>query len=101
MKSSRSFISAFLLLAPFSFCFGQNLERGKTLYNACIQCHGEKGEGNSERKTPRLSGQYSWYTSKQMIEIKSGVRKDSNSQPFLTPLNEEEIKDLAAYIATL
>lgn len=86
------------LLTP---SFAQDAAKGKVLYATCIQCHGEKGEGNPAQKAPKLSGQHDWYVVKQVTEIKSGVRKNPEMLPFITKLSEQDIKDLAAYIVTL
>jgi len=56
--------------------------------------------GSAEAKAPKLSGQHDWYTIKQLTEIKSGVRKRSDTAPY-KGLSDQDIKDLAAYIATL
>lgn len=98
----------FLVLAVgFSSFFNstvnaQDIGKGKTLYAQCILCHGEKGEGNPSQKAPKLSGQYDWYVLKQLKDIKAGsVRSNPVMVPFLNKLNEQDMKDLAAYIATL
>jgi len=87
-----------LLITP---AFAQDAAKGKVLYATCIQCHGEKGEGNPAQKAPKISGQHDWYVIKQVTDIKSGVRKNPEMLPFITKLTEQDIKDLAAYIVTL
>lgn len=80
----------------------QNAEKGAELYKQCIACHGEKGDGVVSQKAPRISGQYDWYVLKQLQDIKAGtVRKNPVMVPFLSKLNEEDMKDLAAYISKL
>lgn len=98
MNSVLALLSALVLSTSV---FAQDAAKGKILYATCIECHGEKGEGNPAQKAPKLSGQHDWYVIKQITEIKSGVRKNPTMLPFVTKLTEQDIKDLAAYILTL
>lgn len=79
----------------------QDAARGQTLYNTCIQCHGEKGEGNLDMKAPRIGGQHSWYIETSIKMFKSGERKNPTMLPFIKNLNDTDIADLAAYVSTL
>lgn len=101
MKSVLSLVLAVTFSSLLSPVFAQDAAKGKTLYATCIQCHGENGEGNPDKKGPKLSGQHDWYVVKQITEIKSGVRKNPEMLPFVKGLSEQDIKDLAAYIVTL
>ncbi|AUN98573.1 cytochrome c [Bacteriovorax stolpii] len=101
MKSVLSLVSVFVLSSLLSTGFAQDAAKGKALYATCIQCHGENGEGNLAKKAPKLSGQHDWYVVKQVTEIKSGVRKNPDMQPYVKGLSDQDIKDLAAYIVTL
>lgn len=101
MNRALSFLSILVISAFFSPSFAQDAAKGKTLYAVCIQCHGDKGEGNPAQKAPKLSGQHDWYTIKQITEIKNGVRKNPEMLPHVAKLTEQDIKDLAAYILTL
>ena len=56
--------------------------------------------GSVASKAPKLAGQHDWYIVKQLTEIKSGVRKISDSTPY-KGLSNQDIIDLAAYIVTL
>ena len=94
-------LTALCVLITFSpKASAQNAENGKTLYASCIECHGDKGDGNAAKQAPRLSGQFDWYILKQLTELKSGVRKIDNSGRYKA-LSEADMKDLAAYIITL
>lgn len=101
MNRALLMLSVLVLSAFAAPAFAQDAAKGKVLFATCIQCHGEKGEGNPEKKAPKLSGQHDWYVVKQVTEIKSGVRKNPDMQPFVAKLSEQDIKDLAAYIVTL
>jgi cytochrome c553 len=102
MKSTLAIVSViFFANLLSSSSFAQDAAKGKVLFATCIECHGEAGNGNPEKKGPRLSGQHDWYVIKQITEIKSGVRKNPEMMPFVLKLSEQDIKDLAAYITTL
>ncbi|NOT77926.1 MAG: cytochrome c [Bacteriovoracaceae bacterium] len=95
------FLLAFMVLnLTFSQSFAQDSVKGKTLFASCISCHGDLGMGSASLKAPKLAGQHDWYIIKQLTEIKSGVRKISDSSPY-KGLSDQDIKDLAAYIVTL
>lgn len=90
------------VLLNFSSVQAQDATKGAELYKQCIACHGDKAQGNPAQKAPRLSGQYDWYVLKQLQDIKAGIiRKNPVMLPFLAKLNEQDMKDLAAYISKL
>jgi cytochrome c553 len=77
-------------------------QKGAGLFKQCIICHGEKGDGNTALKAPRISGQYDWYIEKQLQAIKAGVaRKNPVMVPILSKLTEQDFKDLADYVSKL
>lgn len=94
-----------LTLVTFSLTMtanGQDAVKGAELYKQCIACHGDKGDGIVLHKAPRIAGQYDWYILKQLQDIKAGsARKNPVMLPFLSKLNEQDMKDLAAYISKL
>jgi cytochrome c553 len=58
---------------------GTNLEEGKTLYDRdCVECHGNFGEGNSEKFYPVLAGQHYKYMLRQIEEIAEKKRRNAN-----------------------
>ena len=83
--------------------------KGKEKYLYCFGCHGEKGEGSELFASPKLAGQHDWFIVRQLTHFKDGVRggkpEDAHGAAMAlvtkTLLNEEDIKNLAAYIATL
>lgn len=76
--------------------------RGQGLYKACIQCHGEDGRGNPEQEAPRIAGQYDWYIVSSINQFKAGEeRKNPKMLPFIKNLSNQDIEDLAAYIAQM
>jgi cytochrome c553 len=101
MNCARSILSILVFSLFTTPVFAQDAAKGKEIFAVCIQCHGEKGDGNPEKKAPRIAGQHEFYLIKQITEIKSGVRKNPDMQPYAAKLSEKDIKDVAAYIITL
>lgn len=82
---------------------------GQALYAVCTACHGAAGEGNRDLNAPKLSGQPSWYLSKQLRAYKQGLRGADDRDvyakqmaPFAAVLTDDAaIRNVVAYIATL
>ena len=73
--------------------------RGATLALNCTMCHG--AQGMSASNAPNLAGQYPEVVIKQMHDYKSGKRSSSLMQALATNLTDRDIRDLAAYYASL
>ena len=67
---------------------------------ACAACHGPAG-GGIPPLYPRLSGQHAAYTRATMAEFASGARVNSVMNEIAASLSEQDIEDLAEYIAGL
>ena len=88
---------------------GGDANTGQALYAVCAACHGAQGEGNQALNAPKLSGQDSWYLSRQLKNYKQGSRgthpDDVYGQQMVpmvaTLTSDQAIKDVVAYIATL
>ena len=80
----------------------QDASRGQELFKACIQCHGEKGMGKSEKDAPRIAGQHDWYIVSSLKAFRSGEKRQNPAMlPYIENLSEQDFKDLAAYISAL
>lgn len=80
----------------------QDIEKGKTLYKACIQCHGADGMGNVEELAPKIAGQLDWYIVSSIKAFKDGSeRQNPKMLPFIEGLSDQDIADLAAYISQM
>jgi|SaaInl4_135m_RNA_FD_contig_31_2746784_length_2351_multi_10_in_0_out_0_2 cytochrome c oxidase subunit 2 len=85
-----------------------NAEKGKALYITCQACHGDRGQGNVALKSPRLTGQHSWYLLSQLQNFKKGLRGAKpgdmggmQMRPMAGILADEAaMKDVIAYIQT-
>lgn len=83
-------------------------KRGRALFSPCVACHGPSGKGNEITKAPPLAGLQDWYLLTQLEHFKSGVRGSNpedltgtQMKPFASSLDEQGMKDVVAYIATL
>lgn len=95
---------AFIVFYFMNNVLAADPKKGKELYQKCIACHGAEGEGKKSMLAPRLAGQYSWYVSKQIQDMKDKTRSNANVNkmiPFIKNLNKGDIEDLAAYIESL
>ncbi len=78
---------------------GGNVGRGGTLALRCTMCHGARGVSASD--VPNLAGQYSEVTFKQLHDYKNGHRRHALMQALAQGLNDQDIRDLAAFYAQL
>jgi cytochrome c peroxidase len=83
--------------------------RGKSLYETCKACHGDRAEGNAELQAPALAHNHDWYLLRQLQNFKAGRRGsaqgDSSGAQMAamaaTLPDEQALHDVVAYIATL
>jgi cytochrome c553 len=73
---------------------------GERKYVLCAGCHGPSGAGNEALKYPSLAGRDATYIGQQLRAFKSGARDNATMKAMTAGLNEEDIDNLAAYIAT-
>jgi cytochrome c553 len=67
---------------------GDDLELGKRLYaENCVQCHGDRGQGDLEKRIPRIQSQHFGYLVTQFQLIRDGDRRNAD------PKMVEQIKD--------
>jgi cytochrome c oxidase subunit 2 len=79
------------------------------LYNSCIACHGENGQGNPAMNAPALAGQFDWYVKRQLQHFANGIRGNHNDDlhgkimaPFAKLIADEKQKQaVATYISQL
>ena len=87
---------------------GGDPEGGRTLYTACAVCHGRAGEGNDALGAPRLAGQASWYTARQLRKFIDGVRGShpddapgATMRASVADLEPRDVADIVAWIEAL
>src|SRR5262249_4174422 len=66
----------------------------------CAGCHGENGISEMEN-IPSLAGQLDQYVQWQLVYFRAGSRKNEQMQPIVEQLNNEDIRNLGAYFASL
>ena len=77
-----------------------DIEAGKAKAAVCAACHGVAGKA-SVPVYPHLAGQQEAYLLKQLKAFKDGSRKEPLMIPFMAPLSEADMENLAAYYASL
>ena len=97
-------VSRALLLAVVALVSGPlhaaDVAAGKEKAELCVACHGEAGISQIEN-IPSLAGQPDQFTQWQLVFFRAGTRKDEQMQPVVEPLNNEDIRNLGAYFASL
>ncbi len=73
--------------------------RGATLALRCTMCHGARGM--SEANSPNLAGQYPAVIYKQLLDFAAGARRNAVMSPMVASLTDQDMRDLAAYYASL
>ncbi len=79
--------------------FKADLARGQQLAATCIACHTADGTRGAPAN-PILQGQHAEYLVKQLVEFKSGKRKNAIMQGMAAALSEEDMKHIAAFYAS-
>ena len=74
-------------------------EKGRAKYQACRGCHGSDGRG--QEGYPKLAGQHSEYTVKQLNDFKDGSRDNPAMNDVVKNLSNEDIKALGDYLGSL
>ncbi|NOQ90925.1 MAG: c-type cytochrome, partial [Gammaproteobacteria bacterium] len=83
---------------------GNNLEIGKSIYQKrCLQCHGDKAQGNNDAFFPSLKGQHHAYLLRQLKWIREGYRKNANELMVteVKALSDDELDAVADYLSRL
>ena len=72
---------------------------GKVKAGTCVGCHGANGEGVAPN--PPLAGKKDQQLLQALKDYKTGKRANAIMKPVASPLNDQEMADLAAYYASL
>ena len=97
MKASQVGVIVLALSGLVSFAANAaDVEAGKAKSAVCAGCHG--ADGNSSNPAwPSLAGQHASYTYKQLMDFKAGRRVNAQMAGMVAILNEEDMKNLAAF----
>jgi cytochrome c553 len=110
MKLPASFILAAVLAlsAPLTHAQGSaakapakpDLVAGEAKFTAaCAACHGADGNSGTPAN-PKLAQQHPEYLIKQLMEFKSGVRKNAIMQGLAAGLSDEDMKNISFWLAS-
>lgn len=103
-KFGKFFIySLFLaLISVQSFAAG-NVENGAVRGETCLGCHGVVSYNNvyPTYKVPKLGGQHSDYIIAALKSYRSGERNHPTMRAQAAGLSDQDIEDVAAYLASL
>jgi cytochrome c553 len=77
-----------------------DLVAGKAKAELCTACHGESGISQTEN-VPSLAGQPDQFIQWQLVFFRSGSRKSEQMQPIVEQIDNDDIRNLGAYFASL
>jgi cytochrome c553 len=84
---------------------GGDVEKGKALFAKCAGCHGADGKTKALGKSAIIAGEPADVIEKKLHEYKAGTRNVAGMGMLMkgqvASLSDDEIKALAAYIASL
>lgn len=72
---------------------------GEAKSQACVSCHGERGNSPDEQ-FPRLDGQHESYLYRTLKQYKSGARQNQIMAGMVSDLSDQDMRDLAAFYAS-
>jgi cytochrome c oxidase subunit II len=83
--------------------------RGRELFETCVPCHGQAGEGNPEIGAPNIGGMQAWYIQTQLRKFRAGARgmhfndtEGMRMRPMaLSLMTDENVAAVARYVASL
>jgi cytochrome c553 len=88
------------LVLAMSAAVAGDIEAGKQKSLTCEACHGPDGKGTNPMY-PVIAGQYEDYLVHALKAYRDGSRKNAIMAGLAAPLSDEDIKDLAAYYASM
>ena len=77
-----------------------DIAAGKSKAELCVGCHGENGISQTEN-IPSLAAQPDQFIQWQLVFFRAGTRKNEQMQPIVEQLNNDDIRNLGAYFASL
>jgi cytochrome c553 len=92
-----SFVTALATAVPAS---AADVAVGKAKAELCAGCHGENGISQMEN-IPSLAGQPDQFIQWQLVFFRSGARKSEQMQGIVEQIDNEDIRNLGAYFASL
>jgi cytochrome c553 len=87
-------------LLGFTPARAADIAAGKEKAELCVGCHGEGGISQMEN-IPSLAAQPDQFIQWQLVFFRAGTRKNEQMQPIVEQLNNDDIRNLGAYFASL
>lgn len=98
---SRSFLASLCIVTIGCFqASAADIAAGKEKAELCSGCHGDNGISQMEN-TPSLAAQPDQFIQWQLIFFRAGTRKNEQMQPLVEQLDNNDIRNLGAYFASL
>ena len=98
---SMTFLAAIAaMLVQLQFAHSADIAAGKEKAELCAACHGENGISQMEN-TPSLAAQPDQFIQWQLIFFRAGTRKSEEMKPVVEQLDNNDIRNLGAYFASL
>ncbi|RIK91072.1 MAG: cytochrome C [Burkholderiales bacterium] len=96
-------VGAFAVVAAFALpAQAQNVDAGRQkAEEICAACHGKDGNTPIDPSYPKLAGQYQDYLEHSLLDYKHDRRKNPIMGAQAKPLSRADIRNLAAYYASL
>lgn len=104
MHGLLAFLALIFLVTAPTVIPGAELLDGKKLYTQyqCQICHGGRGEQPARGGYPVIAGQDKIYLVQQILDIRDGVRDNSQSdlmRPMVKSVSNEEAEAIAVYLS--
>ena len=101
LTARRAVLAAAALAFAAGANAGGNVEAGRIKANTCMGCHGIPNYNNAYPtfRVPRLGGQHPEYIVAALKEYRAGKRPHPTMRAQATSMNDEDIEDIAAYLA--
>jgi cytochrome c553 len=93
--------AATALMGTFGTATAGDAAAGQAKFAVCAGCHGPTGAGNEALKYPKLAGLEAAYVTAQLKAFKSGARDNATMKAMTAGLNDADMENLGAYVATL
>ncbi len=98
--SGAAFVAAVLSL-PMAAVAADLAKAREKADQLCASCHGKDGNTPIDPSYPKLAGQAADYLEQALLDYKSEARKNPIMGGMAKPLTRAEIRDLAAFYASL
>jgi cytochrome c553 len=100
MKPIKLTAALVALVACAPSAHAADIAAGKEKAELCVGCHGEGGISQMEN-VPSLAAQLDQFIQWQLVFFRAGTRKNEQMQPIVEQLNNDDIRNLGAYFASL